>query len=71
MYKGNCLPAACLEEVGRRDRTSQSMQGRQEGKEHCNASLALGSVQRLPRKGSDREERLASYLHLEDPRGFI
>ena len=42
MYRRNCLPAASLKEEGRRDRTSQSVQGRQEEEEHCDASSALG-----------------------------
>ena len=42
MCEGNCLSVASLEEEGRKDRTSQSMQRRQEEEEHCNASSALG-----------------------------
>ena len=42
MCEGSCPPMASLEEERKRDRTSQSMQGRQEEEEHCNASSALG-----------------------------
>lgn len=42
MGRGNCPPAASLEEEGRRDRTSQSILGRQEEEEQWDAGSALG-----------------------------